>query len=65
MTTHGDFIKSVSFMVDDLHYVVEAVKRYGIEMVQMPTKISDGHGSMMIATLRTFASDIIYTLVLV
>lgn len=55
---HGDGVRDVAFTVDDCRGMfAEAVKR-GAEAVQHPVQLSDEHGSVWIASVRTYGDTV-------
>lgn len=60
---HGDFIKDVSYVVDDIDSVIQTVKRYDQEIIRKPEVIQDENGSLIMATIMGSAEGIIHTLI--
>lgn len=62
MAVHGDGVKDVAFAVDDAAGIyAEAVKR-GAESVRAPETLTDEHGTVVIATVKTYG-DTVHTFV--
>jgi len=60
---HGDFVKDVCFEVDDLDGMLKGVKSHGNEVLQPRKLISDMDGSLITATIRGSAGNIVHTLI--
>ncbi|MCJ1477737.1 hypothetical protein MMC13_006410 [Lambiella insularis] len=62
LSCHGDAVKDVSFLVDDVRAVWQTAKDRGAKSVSDPCIISDDFGEMVIATIQTYG-DTTHTLV--
>uniref|UniRef100_A0A915EMP7 4-hydroxyphenylpyruvate dioxygenase n=1 Tax=Ditylenchus dipsaci TaxID=166011 RepID=A0A915EMP7_9BILA len=60
---HGDFIKDVSFVVDDIDAVLEAASKYNHQVLRSPKLLKDECGSLRLATIQGSAGGIVHTLV--
>ncbi|KAF1814955.1 4-hydroxyphenylpyruvate dioxygenase [Eremomyces bilateralis CBS 781.70] len=59
---HGDGVKDVAFDVDDVVAVFEKAVANGAEVISPPRTIKDQHGSVRLATIRTYG-DTTHTLI--
>ncbi|KAF2179067.1 4-hydroxyphenylpyruvate dioxygenase [Zopfia rhizophila CBS 207.26] len=59
---HGDAVKDVAFEVDSVDAVYNAAIRNGAESVCPPHTMSDPHGSVRLATIKTYG-DTTHTLI--
>ncbi|KAH8705058.1 putative 4-hydroxyphenylpyruvate dioxygenase [Talaromyces proteolyticus] len=59
---HGDAVKDVAFAVDSVDAVFNAAVRNGATAVSSPKTIEDAHGSVRLATIRTYG-DTTHTLI--
>uniref|UniRef100_A0A183C0Y0 4-hydroxyphenylpyruvate dioxygenase n=1 Tax=Globodera pallida TaxID=36090 RepID=A0A183C0Y0_GLOPA len=59
----GDFVKDVSYEVDNLDAVLETLRGNGLELLAPKREISDQNGSVAIAKIAGSAGSIVHTLV--
>ncbi|KAL1976205.1 hypothetical protein VTN31DRAFT_2487 [Thermomyces dupontii] len=59
---HGDGVKDVAFQVDSVDAVFSAAAANGARIVSEPKTLSDEHGEVKVATIRTYG-DTTHTLV--
>ncbi|OAA63012.1 4-hydroxyphenylpyruvate dioxygenase [Cordyceps fumosorosea ARSEF 2679] len=62
MERHGDAVKDVAFEVDDVAAVYDSAVKGGADAVQPPRTVSDEHGSVTTAVIRTYG-DTTHTLI--
>ena len=62
ISEHGDGCRDVAFKVEDCPGIFKKAVSRGATPVQEPTTVSDEHGSVVVATLKTYG-DTIHTLV--
>lgn len=62
LALHGDFVKDISFSVNDLDYLVKKARECGAKVVKDIWEESDEHGTVRMATLQTYG-DVTHTLV--
>ncbi len=55
---HGDGVKAVAFRVKDVDKSFAEVKKRGATIVQAPTTLEDGSGSVRMAAIRTYGETI-------
>lgn len=62
LALHGDFVKDISFSVNDLDYLVKKARECGAKVVKDIWEESDEHGTVRMATLQTvsFSFDLIF-----
>ncbi|KAH7714081.1 Protein C31H2.4 [Aphelenchoides avenae] len=63
LAEHGDFVKDVSFCVDDVEEIVNKVRAYGSKVLQEPTTVCNDDGKLLIAKIRGSAGSIVHTLI--
>ncbi|KAF2243189.1 4-hydroxyphenylpyruvate dioxygenase [Trematosphaeria pertusa] len=59
---HGDAVKDVAFEVDNLDAIYSSAVAAGAESVTAPHSISDSHGTVRLATIKTYG-DTTHTLI--
>lgn len=59
---HGDAVKDVAFTVEDVEAVYSAAVKNGAVIVAPPRSLTDEHGTVKVATIRTYG-DTTHTLV--
>lgn len=59
---HGDAVKDVAFEVDNVDAIYSAAVSSGADSVSAPHDISDTHGTVRVATIRTYG-DTTHTLI--
>ena len=59
---HGDGVRDVAFTVEDARLTFEVAKKNGAQVIREPTVLSDEHGEVIVATIRTYG-DVVHTLV--
>jgi 4-hydroxyphenylpyruvate dioxygenase len=58
IAAHGDGVKDVAFAVDDVRGIyAEAISR-GAERIQEPTELTDEHGTVVVATIKTYGDTV-------
>lgn len=62
LALHGDGVKDVAFTVDDAAGIYHKAVERGATGVRAPETIKDEHGSVIIASVRTYG-DTIHTFV--
>lgn len=62
LVTHGDGVKDIAFAVADCRKVFDAAVARGAAVVAEPHTLSDEHGSVTLATIRTYG-DTVHTFV--
>eukprot|EP00753_Platysulcus_tardus_P011399 PLAT3287.29.p1 GENE.PLAT3287.29~~PLAT3287.29.p1 ORF type:complete len:436 (+),score=229.23 PLAT3287.29:45-1310(+) len=62
LAEHGDGVKDVAFQVDDCAGIYEKAMSRGAESVRAPTELTDEHGSVVVATIKTYG-DTVHTFV--
>ncbi|RMD42952.1 hypothetical protein DV735_g2199, partial [Chaetothyriales sp. CBS 134920] len=62
LTTHGDGVKDVAFQVDDVAAVYSAATANGAKSVFAPRTLSDEHGTVRYARIRTYG-DTVHSLI--
>ena len=62
MAQHGDGVKDVAFAVTDAKKLYDAAMAKGAESVREPQTLTDEHGSVVIATVKTYG-DTVHTFV--
>ncbi|MBK9247315.1 MAG: 4-hydroxyphenylpyruvate dioxygenase [Ignavibacteria bacterium] len=55
---HGDGVKVIAFWVDDAEYSYQATIERGAESYLAPNEISDGHGSVKLAGIKTYGETV-------
>uniref|UniRef100_A0A914EEW0 4-hydroxyphenylpyruvate dioxygenase n=1 Tax=Acrobeloides nanus TaxID=290746 RepID=A0A914EEW0_9BILA len=60
---HGDFIKDIAFMVDDIECVVERISKLGARILSSIQKISDEKGSILSAKVESCCGRLVHTLI--
>ena len=59
---HGDGVRDIAFTVEDARLTFEVAKKNGAQVIREPTVLSDEHGEVVLATVRTYG-DVVHTLV--
>ncbi|KAF2826106.1 4-hydroxyphenylpyruvate dioxygenase [Ophiobolus disseminans] len=59
---HGDAVKDVAFEVDNVDAIYDAALSSGADTISAPHDISDTHGTVRLATIRTYG-DTTHTLI--
>lgn len=59
---HGDGVKDVAFRVDDARGIYQKAISRGAISIQEPQELSDDHGTVIVASLKTYG-DTVHTLV--
>lgn len=62
LTQHGDGVRDIAFTVDDATKIYETSVKRGAKSIAEPKKITDDHGSVIIASIQTYG-DTIHTFV--
>ncbi|CAE7758917.1 hpd [Symbiodinium sp. KB8] len=62
MAQHGDGVKDVAFAVTDCRKLFESAVARGAEVVREPAELSDEHGTVVLATVKTYG-DTVHTFV--
>jgi 4-hydroxyphenylpyruvate dioxygenase-like putative hemolysin len=58
IAAHGDGVKDVAFAVDDVRGIyAEAISR-GADRIREPTELTDEHGTVVIATIKTYGDTV-------
>lgn len=55
---HGDGVRDVAFLVDDAAGIYEKAISRGAKGVKAPTKLSDEHGTVIMAQLQTYGDTV-------
>jgi len=55
---HGDGVKSISLRVKDVDAAIREVKARGATVVRPPTTLSDQHGELRVAAIKTYGETI-------
>ena len=55
---HGDGVKDVAFTVADCKAIFDSAVKRGAAVVQEPTEAKDEHGSVVIATVKTYGDTL-------
>ncbi|KAI1718747.1 glyoxalase/Bleomycin resistance protein/Dioxygenase superfamily domain-containing protein [Ditylenchus destructor] len=63
LSRHGDFVKDVSFRVDDVVSLVESIQQFGNRIIRPVERIEDEFGSVIVATIQGSAGSIVHTLI--
>jgi 4-hydroxyphenylpyruvate dioxygenase len=59
---HGDAAKIVSFRVNDCRSIYQKAVERGAQSVQEPTELKDEHGSIVVASVKTYG-DVVHSFV--
>jgi 4-hydroxyphenylpyruvate dioxygenase len=59
---HGDGVKDVAFAVSDVDAIFASAVERGAEVVRAPEELKDEHGSVKVATIKTYG-DTVHTFV--
>jgi 4-hydroxyphenylpyruvate dioxygenase len=62
ISKHGDGVKDVAFLVDDVKLIYDKAISRGAKSVLEPTKLEDEHGSVIMASIQTYG-DTVHSLV--
>ena len=62
ISTHGDFVRDVAFQVDDVTGIYNKATSRGAISVRAPEQLRDEHGTVEIASIRTYG-DVIHTFI--
>ena len=62
LAVHGDGVKDVAFGVADARKIFASAVARGAAVVQEPTELTDAHGTVVIATVKTYG-DTLHTFV--
>lgn len=62
LNAHGDYVKDISFSVNDIEYLVDRAKEHGAVVVKPVSLISDKQGFVKMATIKTYG-DVTHTLI--
>ena len=62
LTKHGDGVKDVAFAVSDTRAIYASAMERGAESVREPTELKDEHGTVVLATVKTYG-DTVHTFV--
>ena len=55
---HGDGVKDVAFAVDDVRGIFADAVARGAEVIREPTEETDEHGTIVIATVKTYGDTV-------
>jgi 4-hydroxyphenylpyruvate dioxygenase len=58
LTAHGDAVKDVAFAVADARALYDAAMKRGATSVSAPAETSDEHGSVVLATVKTYGETV-------
>jgi 4-hydroxyphenylpyruvate dioxygenase len=58
LAKHGDGVKDVAFTVADVRSIFDSAVARGAAVVQAPTETSDEHGSVVVATIKTYGDTL-------
>jgi 4-hydroxyphenylpyruvate dioxygenase len=58
VSLHGDSVKDVAFLVDDVEKVFTQVVANGAKPVSAPTRLQDDHGHVLKATVRAYGDTV-------
>jgi len=56
LTRHGDFVRDISFRVDNCRAIYEAAIKRGGVSAEAPTELKDEHGIVIRAAIRTYGN---------
>jgi 4-hydroxyphenylpyruvate dioxygenase len=55
---HGDGVKDVAFAVENCRAIFASAVARGASVVQEPTEVTDEHGTVVVATIKTYGDTL-------